>query len=391
MFCIEIERLTWYFLDLTGWYTEQTNSNRMVLALRSGIHSEDSWALDRFCRLCCNERWFLRTLPNTIDVLFEWPEWYIANCNTPTSQLASLFSISPDEERKRKFGLEAMFIMRNAAVGNETNAHDLARHKRMRPLLLSALYGVQPDTDPNTEFLIHAIELLQCVAPSFTLPEPSAPRETNPIPALVQIVGTSTNRTIIIAALGALTSLLSDPSAGPHVKADSPALTVSLRYLALRTDKQLYDAAVNYLYTHLSHPPMAKAFLLHRDMPSTLKLLVCQIIAEQVEEHVKVDVGGKVHTAPAFTVATRTYELTKEELDVLAAMPEPERCYEWCVLSYKSRHGYSLLIYFRGVTGCEECFYSTQKKRSRKSNCGLSTGTASSHTKTATRCSLPLK
>lgn len=328
--------LTGCVVDLTGWYTEQTTSNRMVLALRSGIHTEVSWALDRFCRLCCNDRWFLRTLPNTIDALFEWPEWYIANCASPssTSALSTLFSISPDEERKRKFGLEAMFIMRNAAVGNETNARDLAAHKQTRPLLLSALYNVDPDvSDANTEFLIHALEFLQCVAPSFTLPPPSAPKETNPIPALVQIVGNTTNRTIIIAALSALSALLAEPSAGPHVKADSPALTAAVRYLALLTDKQLFDAAVNYLYTHLSHPPMAKAFLLHRDMPSTLKLLVCQIIAEQVEDQVRVDVGGKVHTVPAQVVATRTYELTKEELDGLASMPEPERCYEWCVLS----------------------------------------------------------
>lgn len=82
-----------------------------------------------------------------------------------------------------------MFIMRNAAVANDTNAQDLAAHKRTRPLLLSALYNVRPDTDANTEFLIHALELLQCVAPSFTLPPPSAPKETNPIPCTGRRVG----------------------------------------------------------------------------------------------------------------------------------------------------------------------------------------------------------
>lgn len=56
------------------------------------------------------------------------------------------------------------------------------------------------------------------------------------------------------------------------------------------------------------------------------------------------DVGGKVHTAPAHVVATRTYELTKEELDGLASMPEPERCYEWCVLSSPFWSCNSLLI-----------------------------------------------
>ena len=49
----------------------------MLLALRSGIDSEISWALDRLTRLCNNEQFVLRAIPGLTDALFEWPVWYV--------------------------------------------------------------------------------------------------------------------------------------------------------------------------------------------------------------------------------------------------------------------------------------------------------------------------
>jgi len=74
---------------------------------------------------------------------------------------------------------------------------------------------------------------------------------------------------------------------------------------------------------------MAKAFLLHPDMPSVLKLLVTQMLSEQIEDTVSIDIGGPIHTAPAQAVLIKDHELSKEELDTLIALPEPQRCYEW--------------------------------------------------------------
>ncbi|KAA1467979.1 hypothetical protein DENSPDRAFT_857009 [Dentipellis sp. KUC8613] len=314
--------------DYERWYMEPTPNNRMLLSLKSGIHSEIAWAFDRLCRLCNNEQFHLRAIPGLTDALFEWPEWYIEQNKKGANKLAVLFSLSPAEERKRRHGLEAMFVMRNAAV-NEPNAHELASHKKTRLLLLAALHGVKPDTDSNTEFLMHAIELLQYIAPTFPVPPPSAPLESNPIPPLVAIAGSSSNRSLIIASLTTLHLLLSNPANAVHLTADSPALAASIRYLPLLSDRPLVDACLNFLYTHLSHPPMAKAFLRNRDMPSTLKLLATQIVSEQLEETVSVEIGGPVFTAPAVSVVTRNHELTQEELYKLVGLPEPQRCYEW--------------------------------------------------------------
>ncbi|TFY76632.1 hypothetical protein EWM64_g7380 [Hericium alpestre] len=314
--------------DYERWYTEPTPSNRMLLSMKSGIHSEIAWALDRLCRLCHNEQFTFRAIPGVIDVLYEWPEWYAQQAKNNTDQFSALFSMSPVEVRKRRHALESLFVMRNGAV-NEINAQDLAEHKRTRPLILSALHNVKPDSDANSEYLLNIIEILQYIAPDFVLPAPSAPPETNPLPPLLDIVGHSQNRSLIIAVLTTIHLLLSNPANSAHLTADSPALAASIRYLPLLADRLLVDASLSYLYTHLSHPPMAKAFLRHPDMASTLKLLATQIISEQIEDTVSVEIGGPVYTAPAVTVTIRNHELTEEELSKLVGMPEPERCYEW--------------------------------------------------------------
>ena len=48
-----------------------------MLALRSGIPEEVSWALDRLLRLCSNEKFLLSAIPGLTDALFAWPEWYV--------------------------------------------------------------------------------------------------------------------------------------------------------------------------------------------------------------------------------------------------------------------------------------------------------------------------
>lgn len=98
-------------------------------------------------------------------------------------------------------------------------------------------------------------------------------------------------------------------------------------------DIPLVDACLDYLYVHISHPPFARAFLLHSEMPSVLRLLVSFILHQQtlVEENVSIDVTGSVHTIASTATHTKDHELTQEELDSLLEMSEPQRCYEWYV------------------------------------------------------------
>jgi chromatin structure-remodeling complex subunit RSC9 len=303
----------------------------MLLSLRSGIRSEIAWAFDRLCRLCNNEQFLFRSIPGLTNALFEWPEWYIAQNVEDAFALSSLFAMPPSEERKRRHGLEALCIMRNAAAVNDANAEELVKHRKAMPLILSALHNVRPDSDENMEFLLYVTDLFQYIAPTYILPPASAPQTTSPLPPLLDLMRSTSNRSLIVSSLTCLHLLFSNTANSSRLTVNSPALSASLLYLPLFSDRVLVDACINYLYAHLSHPPTAKAFLLHPDMPSALKLLVSQMLAEQIEDSVPIEIGGPIHTAPAQAVLIQDHELSKEELDSLIALPEPQRCYEWYV------------------------------------------------------------
>jgi chromatin structure-remodeling complex subunit RSC9 len=320
-----------YNLVPSGWYTEASPNNRMLLSLRSGIPSEIAWAFDRLCRLCNNEQFLFRSIPGLTNTLFEWPEWYISQNAAGSFKFASLFAMAPSEERKRRHGLEALCIMRNAAAVNDANAEELVHHSKAMSLVLSALHNIQPNSDENVEFLLSVIDLFQYMAPTYALPPASAPQTSSPLPPLLDLMRRTSNRSLIVSSLTCLYLLFSNPINSSRLSANSPALSAAVLYLPLLPDRVLVDVCINYLYAHLSHPPMAKAFLLHPQMPSTLKLLLTQMLSEQIEDTISVDIGGPIHTAPAQAVLIKDHELTEEELDGLIALPEPQRCYEWSV------------------------------------------------------------
>ena len=76
---------------------------------------------------------------------------------------------------------------------------------------------------------------------------------------------------------------------------------------------------------------MTKAFLLNKELSATLKMLVLIMLSQQEEETVSVEVGERVHTAPAQLEGDKNHELTRAELERILPMPEPRRCYEWYV------------------------------------------------------------
>lgn len=306
----------------------------MSLSIRSGIHSEISWALDRLCRLVHNEQFVFKSLPGIIDGLFDWPEWYINEGYKAAKNAELLFSSPPDQSRQRRYALESLFVLRNAAL-HEQNARELALHSHTMPLIMNGFHNLDHAQDENTEVLLHIMEIFHVVASHLTI-TPSTPPQLNPIPPLLKAVEESSNRTMIIASLTALTALFSNPANSMHLTSTSPALASSIRYLPLFVDKPLIDACLNYMYCHISHPSMARAFLLHPEMPGVLRVLASLLLHEQqsLEKTYTLDITGPIHTAPSTSQVTRDHELTKEELDELVSKPEPQRCYDWFVLFF---------------------------------------------------------
>lgn len=323
--------------DYERWYTESTPNNRMSLSLRSGILSEVAWALDRLCRLCMNEQFLFRTIPGVIDGLFDWPEWYATEGYKNWAEENILFSPSRELVQKRRYALESLFVIRNAAL-NETNSLDLTYHTHTMPLILNTLFNMDPNKDENVEFVLYILDIFQVLAPRMIIHANFAPSQ-NPLPPVLNILRTTTNRSMIISALTALTTLFSNPSNSSQLTADSPALTAAIRYLPLFMDIPLVDACLNYLYVHISHPAFARAFLLHSEMRSVMKLLASFILQEQalVAESVSLDVTGSVHTVASTATHTKDHELTQEELEKLLELSEPQRCYEWMKCMFVAR------------------------------------------------------
>ncbi|KAI0303012.1 hypothetical protein BC826DRAFT_1137895 [Russula brevipes] len=207
-------------LGASGWYTEASPDNRMLLPLRSGIRSEIAWAFDRLCRLCNDERFLFCSIP----------------------------------------GL--------------TNAEELVKHRKAMSLILSALHNARPNSDENMEFLLYVADLFQYIAPTYILPPASALQTTSPLPPLLDLMRSTPNCSLIVCSLRCPHRphlLFSNIANSPRLTVNSPTLSASLLYLPLYSDRVLVDVCIKYDYSHLSHPPMAKAFLLHTDMLSTLK------------------------------------------------------------------------------------------------------------------------
>ncbi|KAJ7786497.1 hypothetical protein B0H16DRAFT_1355800 [Mycena metata] len=318
------------------WYTESIPNNRMTLSLRSEIHQEVNWALDRLCRLCHNDQFLLRSIPGLIDALFEWPEWYVADGYKESAEAQSLFSPPPDLAAKRRHALESLFVLRNVAL-HEINAQELLYHSHTMPLIFNALHKLNADLDEHSEFLLNSVELFHSLSAKYILTPNLVRTWWNPIPPLGYIAVSSSNRSLIISTLTTLTLILSNPPNMSQLSPDSPALSCALRFLPLFIDKPLVDACLNYLYAHLSHPTMAKSFLLHPEMAGVVKLLVTLILSEQVEETVTIDVTGPVHTTPSAAVTIRAHQLTEEELQGLLPQSEPSRCSEWMKMMFVAK------------------------------------------------------
>ncbi|KAF8832084.1 hypothetical protein HHX47_DHR1000969 [Lentinula edodes] len=325
--------------DHERWYTEVTANNRMRLSLLSGIDTEIAWALNRLVRLCRNEDFRLRLIPGLMEALFEWPEWFSTTGYKEHTDLQSLFAPSNSLLLRRQHAIMSAFVLRNAALIDDQNALAIARFHRTMPLVLHALHNLDFFLDANSEFLSYILDILHCVGPTFVLPPKSSPQTSSPLQPLLRIVSESLNRSMIMAALLALTSLLSDPQNAPHLSPTSPALSVCIKYLPLHDDKPLLETSLNYLYTHLSHPALSKAFLLHPDMPSVLRILVTLLLLDQVQENVTLDITGDYHTVPSAVLSTKDHELNKTELDGLLPIHEPKRCFDWLALMFVKRPG----------------------------------------------------
>lgn len=303
----------------------------MLLSVRSGIPKEVNWALERMCRLSGNDQFILKNIVGLTDALIEWPEWYVAR-GADLCRMDSIFSMPSTLAQQRRHALEAIFILRNASL-NGDNAQFFSTHSRTLRLIHNALHRLKADSDMNSEFLLHIVDLAYSVVLCLPIDKPQTGNTFTTsalIAPLEGLIETSNDRAFVITVLRTLTLIISNPRNTNYVTTTSPALHASIRYLPLLSDTPLISSCLDYIYAHVSHGPMVKSFLLLPNMPGLLKILVTLLLNEQHEELVSEELLPEpAKTAPAIAIVKQQCEPTPEELDRIAKLAEPERSSEW--------------------------------------------------------------
>lgn len=300
----------------------------MILALQCGILSEVAWALSRMLRLTASDRFNLSHYSLLPDVVCEWPEWFLRHADDEDS---INFSPSADYSIKRRLALNSLLVLKNICLSEEA-ATTVAKLQRVRNLIRKTLENFQIANDSTQEFLLMAMDIFRLTVQFY----PSAPDQEQ-VATLIDIVGQSNDRAVLIAGLLGLHNLLEHFTSSMHVTPTSPSLNTAIRLLPLTLDRDLAGAALDYMLAHLSHPSLAKAFLHHPDMPQVLRLLGAQLLWDQkgVTDVTTVLIGAEPATAIAPNNAIGVVELTEREKNELGVQAEPERCTQWSVTLLK--------------------------------------------------------
>ncbi|KAF9513672.1 hypothetical protein BS47DRAFT_1343897 [Hydnum rufescens UP504] len=188
--------------------------------------------------------------------------------------------------------------------------------------VIIAILGLPPD-EVNTELIVYALELLQAIGPLLpTVKKGKSPYGPVPVLRLEKLVGDSVDRAIIIPALNLLTLLM---TTNPAIPPDSPDY-----YLPPYNPQPNSPPSPTQLCSR-------RAFLLSRNLGSTVRLLVGIIRYEQAVETRVVPIGPPIKTAAVEDEVP--YELTEADLARLAPIPEPERSFEWMRIMFEYSPG----------------------------------------------------
>ncbi|KZO96001.1 hypothetical protein CALVIDRAFT_537584 [Calocera viscosa TUFC12733] len=331
-----------------SWYMDANPTNRMVLSLRSGVARDTEWALERLLHLTKDwpERFWMKSLPGMGDALYDLAEFTLS---PEAAAEGGWAGDDVDTARKRKHAAEALLVLRNASL-QDHNMHYLEKHARTFPLILHALQHFGPGgkrDGQEAEFLLYAIELFHSLAPRYHL------KAGSPLLRALVAVTSSPDRTLLRAALAALTALFSSAYNAHLITLDSPGFGAALRALPVldpnpspapgsaqtQTQSQaqaqggadsLPHTALDFLHTHLSHPPVAKAFFRHPLFPGTLRLLLGIVLSLQPPRAGDQPVAfAPSPPDPATSAPADPRELSQEEIAALLPLEEPRRATEW--------------------------------------------------------------
>ncbi|BGP15117.1 hypothetical protein JCM10213_006551 [Rhodosporidiobolus nylandii] len=373
-------------------YLEPGPSNRLVLSVRSGVPAEVDFGLTRLIQVSFLDPDLLRLVefPGLLDGLLGLIREYVdrrkADRATGVPALAAALGEEPREAVRRR-AAEAALVLRNLLPGRGSS-EVVNGSKRLKKLICDVLdegngEGIQ--AEETTELRLYLLEVLETMADKAPLalpghaitpdvapgeeeddsrpppkPEPLDSPAVRLFPLLVALTR-SNDRALILSAFRCLTVLstnnksdsvlafLTYDAVAPLPKPHPHPIQTAIELLPL-ADSELNTAILDFIYQHTTLPSNAVLFATRPELLSILRLVCSKFHIKGKREHVEINLhvaqtdATKWHNAlpkPHLrkplpqTHADSDGPVSRDELEGILRMKEPERCIAWMRLAFE--------------------------------------------------------
>lgn len=320
--------------------------NRILMALRSQIHSEEDWALVALMQVsfaspeACN----FKTQPTLADTLLNrihsrcFPddsETIESNSKKFTVGLERPYLTGNTVKEQQKV-LEALLVIRNTSFDSD-NAQYLAKSEKCREILVHGI--TLPDSRIYAEFKHMCFEIVEALSFYFKFTDSSDALFTTIVKTLTSD-DRNTDRSLLIPSLRSLARFLIRDEANMAESVPLALTTQVLRYLLLEGDDELITVSLDYLYQYTARPANVETLLMQVSANSevtfavVVKQLVRLLTSGMLDPSKPQDYIRLPRLAPK-PVPTGPPALTQPILNELLALPEPMRATQWIRASYE--------------------------------------------------------
>lgn len=310
---------------------------RILMGLRSGIQSEEDWALAALMQVsfnspqACNLQ-VQSTLANTVLKRI-YSRCVEANDRAKTEKpdgkpenALDVPTLTGKTLKEQQKVLEALLVLRNTSLDTE-NAQFLAESKLCRYIVIHGLS--LPDLRVYSEFKHLCLEIVEAISIHVKI----SSADDDLFAAVVGVLSDGcTDRSVIAPALRSLARLLIHDE-NNATKGLEPSFIIQILRILLIDDDELITAALDFLYQYTQHISNV----------STLLKLTGNI--EMVTKHlVRLLTFGMAKPSPEYVRLPRLTPkavpsgppvIPAEILDRLLKLPEPERATHWIRSSYE--------------------------------------------------------
>jgi len=302
-----------------------TVHHRIAMALRSGLHDEIDWALHELVRMSYELGDDIRiegvmgladALLDKISTIFKYVPSSTSNKRKP-----AYLNFQAKEYDKI---LEAMLILRNAALQDENAIYLALRVPRTKPTVERLLNLPYIDFPELMELRYYALDVAESVIPFIVITA-----EDDPLYTAMKALLLSPERSSLILGLKSLARMAVNDENNSLLQ-DIPAES-SLRVqqlLLLEDDEELVNAALDFLYQFTTYKSNVHAIVSKSGGMTKFVDSLVRLMGYGAKDQ-KVTINVLWRMIPLEKLNAEPPALSQEILSGLLKLNEPERCIQW--------------------------------------------------------------